>query len=69
MRLGWVVGWLELGVTAPLEAVMRSVVDGPLRGLLAPPLLPVSGVGLAWSGKSAQTAAWNNAWLPASLTD
>lgn len=40
---GRMVGWLERAVTAPLEAVMRSVVDGLLIGLLAPPLSPVSG--------------------------
>lgn len=41
-------------MTAPLEAVMRSAVDGPLIGLPAPPLLPVSGAGQAGSGESAQ---------------
>lgn len=60
---GPVVGWLERGVTAPLEAVMRSVVDGPLIGLLAPPLLPVSGAEQAGPGESAQTTARNNACL------
>lgn len=61
------VGWLERGLTAPLEAVMRSVVDGPLIGLLAPPLSPVSGAGQAGPGESAQTAARNNASLTAFL--
>lgn len=61
--LGPVMGWLERGVTAPLEAIMRSVVDGSLIGLLAPPLLPISGTGHAGTGKSAQTLARNNACL------
>lgn len=56
-------GWLERGVTAPLEAIMRSVVDGSLIGLLAPPVLPISGTGHAGNGKSAQTEARNNACL------
>lgn len=36
---GWWDGWSG-GATAPLEAVMRPVVDGPLISLLAPPLSP-----------------------------
>lgn len=54
-------------MTAPLEAVMRSVVDGPLIGPLAPPLSLVSGAGQAGPGESAQTAASNIACLPACL--
>lgn len=60
---GPVMGWLERGVTAPLEAIMRSVVDGSLTGRLAPPLLPISGTGHAGTGQSAQTEARNNACL------
>lgn len=56
-------------MTAPLEAVMRSVVDGPLIGLLAPPLLPVSGAGQAGSGESAQTAARTTDRLTGCLAD
>lgn len=40
---GPVVGWLEQGAATPLSAVMRSVVDGPLMVLSAPPFSPVSG--------------------------
>lgn len=54
-------------MTAPLEAVMRSVVDGPLIGLLAPPLSLVSGAGRAGPGESAETAASNIACVSACL--
>lgn len=39
---GLVVGCLERSAATPLSAVMRSVVDGPLIFLLAPPFPPVS---------------------------
>lgn len=48
---GLVVGWLERGATTPLSAVMRSVVDGPLIFLLAPPFPPVSGAQSAGPGE------------------
>lgn len=56
-------------MTAPLEAVMRSVVDGPLIDLLAPPLLPVSGAMQAWSWELAQSAARHKDCLSACFSD
>lgn len=46
-------------VGARYKAVMRSVVDGPLMGLLAPPLSPISGAGCVRPGQSAYTVARN----------
>ena len=57
-------------MTAPLEAVMRSAVDGPLIGLLAPPLSPVSGVGQPGQGNRLRLQPGiTSAYLPACFSD
>ncbi len=50
-------------MTEPLEAVTRSIVDGPLLGHVAPPLSPVSGAMQAGPWLSTQTAARNKIYL------